>query len=195
MKLNLGCGNDYRENYINIDFNDNLRVDKLFDLSKTPWPIEDSSCDEILMLDFLEHFPYKKTDDLLHESWRVLREGGSVIVQVPDFEHCSNAIMDTHAFLCNVCGNSGKDYMIDTKGEKRCANCGTRTIDISRAAVHRLYGGQDYEGNFHFTAFTPRILEHILSNNGFHNFEYLEKHHQFQNWNFKVKATKKNEIW
>lgn len=193
MKLNLGCGKDYKDGYVNVDLRSPCDVEH--NLLQTPWPWEDSSCNEILMLDFLEHLPYKKTDDVLYESWRVLKMGCPLIIQVPDFEHCANAAMDTHSFLCNVCGTSGKDYVIDNEGEKRCSKCNTNIYDISLAAIHRLFGGQDYEGNWHFNAFPKGLLEKRLSRLGFNHFEYLEKHHQWKNWNYKIRAIKIDELW
>ena len=194
MKLNLGCGSDYRSGYINVDFNTNFKCDLVEDLSKIPWSIETHSVDEVLMLDFLEHFPYSKTDSLLQETWRVLKVGGHVDIQVPDFEHCAMAALDMHQYLCNFCGASGKTYTHNVKGERVC-KCGKHLYEIADAAIMRLYGGQDYEGNWHFNAFTKDRLERKLMSSGFGEFEYLEKHHQFKNWNFKIRAVKQKDAW
>ncbi len=196
FKLNLGCGSDVREEYFNVDFNvDDPRVYNV-DLSKFPWTWSDNSCDEILMLDFLEHFSYKLTDKILSEVWRVLAPGGYVDIQVPDFEHCSLAAMEMDHYLCNVCGASSKDFTI-VSGVECCPSCRTSSYDISTAAIMRLYGGQDRIGNWHFTAFTKDLLVQRLKKNGFSEFEFLEKHHQWKNWNFKLRAFKprSDEMW
>jgi len=192
LKLNLGCGKDLKEGYTNVDLREPCDLQQ--DLSKLPWGWESGSADEILMLDFLEHFPYAKTDQILLECWRVLKPRGSLIIQVPDFEHCALAALDMQRYLCNVCGNSGKDYVIKNNN-KHCSNCDTPLHKVAQAALNRLYGGQDYEGNWHYTAFTKELLERKLSEIGFCDFEYLEKHHQWKNWNFKIKAIKKDSVW
>lgn len=193
MKINLGCGKDYKQGYTNVDLRSPCDVE--YNLSNVPWPFDNSSAEEILMLDFLEHFSYRDTDKILYEAWRILKPGGTLIVQVPDFEHCANAALNSGAFLCNVCGNSGKNVLLNSKGERCCSKCETLIIDISQAAIHRLYGGQNYDGNWHFTAFTKELLTNKLLKSGFGDFELLEKHHQWINWNFMMKAVKKDDLW
>ena len=53
-RLNLGCGKDLREGYINSDL---LGGGVQCDLRKFPWPWPDNYADEILMWNVLEHMP------------------------------------------------------------------------------------------------------------------------------------------
>ncbi len=142
MKLNLGCGDDLREGYLNVDINispmggyqfDTLR----FDLSKFPWPWKDQSVEEILMLDFLEHFSYRETRAILDEAWRVLLPQGMIEIQVPDFQICAAAagIFDGYDVQCNRCGETFSDIHDD-----RCSKCKQDRIDVKRAAIKRLFG-------------------------------------------------------
>lgn len=58
ISLNIGCGNDYREGFINIDGRANLpRVDWVINLSKESLLkyFEEESVDHILANDFIEH--------------------------------------------------------------------------------------------------------------------------------------------
>jgi len=181
MKLNLGCGQDYREGYVNVDIYP--QNDYHFDLNELPWPWHAGAAEEILMLDFLEHFPYAKTDLILQEVWRVLEVGGFVDIQVPDFYHCAMAACCQYSmYKCNFCG--GHVY------SSGCADCHKTRHEIAQAAIHRLYGGQDIEGNWHYTAFTQETLERKLSDVGFGKFEHLEEDYQWANWNFKTRAFK-----
>lgn len=193
MKLNLGAGADLKTGYVNVDFRDLPGVLKV-DLSKLPWPWKDGEVEDILMLDFLEHFPYRKTVPILQEVWRVLKPGGRVEIQVPDLEHCAKAASMLGPFLCNRCG--WQYPAVDLRGNfMRCEQCKQSWADCAQAAIHRLYGGQDYEGNFHFTAFTNIQLNYLLQAHGFDKVENLEIEHQYKNWNFKVEARKAALKW
>lgn len=209
MKLNLGCGNDIRRGYTNVDFflgkeaidkwQHDRGVDlREVDLSKFPWPFEDKSANEILMLDFLEHFPYDQTHEILREAYRVLSPGGIIHVQVPDFAVCAIAAIDLENDLnhrlsylesqCHVCGTVIKYREIS------CESCGTPRVNIRDAAIQRLYGGQDRPGNWHYNAFTKSSLKLDLEFSGFRQVFFLEKNENdetySQNWNMRAVAKK-----
>ena len=124
---------------------------------------------------------------MLNEVWRILKMGGSVEIQVPDFEQCARAILKLSPYICNVCEKIVGPLLNKDRG---CLNCNADLNNVAAAGVRRLYGGQDYVGNFHKTTFTTELLEGLLHPAGFMNFEYLESDHQKRNWNFKVKAIK-----
>lgn len=194
MRLNLGCGNDIRDGYTNVDFRkthpDVLEVD----LSKFPWPFEDSSVDEILMLDFLEHFPYRDTQRIILEVYRVLTPNGQVVIQVPDARHLMHALVQEGDYLCNNCGT--KMHGLDSPDYiAKCQGCGQRDDDVSAAAMRRLYGGQDFPGNFHYTCFTENSLDQLLYGNGFSVAQREEAEHQYRNWNMKRRYSKGEMSW
>lgn len=78
MRLNLGCNDDVREGYRNVDVCE--PCDEVADLSK-PWPWLTSSVHEILANDVLEHLPSKIHS--MNEAHRVLKPGGNLILAVP----------------------------------------------------------------------------------------------------------------
>ena len=49
MKLNLGCGHDHKDGYINVDVSDLGNPDQVVDLEVLPWPWEDNAIEEILI--------------------------------------------------------------------------------------------------------------------------------------------------
>jgi hypothetical protein len=192
MRLNLGCGNDVRQGYVNVDLR--KPADQIVDLNKFPWPWADASAAEILMLDFLEHFPYAKTEMILQEAWRILEPDGRLDIQVPDFAHCSAAAENRPPFLCNCCG-----WEYSSNNIVKCEKCSQSWFDCAIAAIHRLYGGQDYEGNWHFNSFTKPLLGEILGRNGFDRIEELMKNENgetyWQNWNIKLRVRKNANVW
>jgi ADP-heptose:LPS heptosyltransferase len=55
VRLNLGCGREYRPGWINVDKDPTVEPDLLFDLDRSVWPFEDNSADFILLKFVLEH--------------------------------------------------------------------------------------------------------------------------------------------
>lgn len=84
LRLNLGCGNDIRTGYLNIDlYSDDSSVIYM-DARKLLFA--DSSVDEILAMDILEHFSHRETSQVLAEWARVLKSGGILHLRVPSLE-------------------------------------------------------------------------------------------------------------
>lgn len=89
MKLNLGCGKDYRKGWINVDINnkdiygDNIKVDLFWDLNVYPYPFKDNSFDEINADAIIEHLQDKvKPWDELR---RIAKPGCKIYVWVPHY--------------------------------------------------------------------------------------------------------------
>ncbi|MFH1359919.1 MAG: hypothetical protein ABIJ41_02645 [Candidatus Omnitrophota bacterium] len=84
LKLHLGCGTNKLSGWVNIDSVKDCQPDLAHDISK-PLPYADQSVDEILAEDLLEHFD-KYMRFIVFGDWaRVLRIGGTITLQVPDF--------------------------------------------------------------------------------------------------------------
>ena len=82
MKLNLGCGDDIRPEYINIDINPTSTTVRRLDLDSLPLPFPDSSSEEIELLHVLEHLKTPHLDFLI-EMHRILVDGGTIRIAVP----------------------------------------------------------------------------------------------------------------
>ncbi len=54
-KLNLGCGLNHREGYVNLDAVKLPGVDVVHDLNKMPYPFKTNQFDEIICQHLLEH--------------------------------------------------------------------------------------------------------------------------------------------
>jgi hypothetical protein len=51
MKLNLGCGLDKRQGYINVDIRKDVNPDLVLNLEDIPYPFESNSIEEIIAKD------------------------------------------------------------------------------------------------------------------------------------------------
>lgn len=82
-KLNLGCGSDYRQGWINLDAWG--KCDVKHDLRKLPLPFKSNTFEHIFSSHTLEHIEGKLTG-LMIELHRILKPGGTLEIRVP---HCS----------------------------------------------------------------------------------------------------------
>lgn len=94
VKLNIGCGQDIREGYINLDSAKLPGVDIVHDLEVTPLPFKDASVDEVLAKDVLEHIEHYEF--LLKDIHRMLKPGGKLVATVPHFTSTNQYTDWTH---------------------------------------------------------------------------------------------------
>lgn len=90
MKLNIGCGTDYREGFCNIDGSDALsRVDKVIDISSESLldHFKAGEIDFILANDIVEHHFHWEAVRILKEFHTLLKVGAEVEIRVPDSEY------------------------------------------------------------------------------------------------------------
>ena len=85
IKLHLGCGTKKIPGWINIDSVKACQPDLVHDISK-PLPYKTLSVDEVLAEDLLEHFDKYVRFVVFYEWVRVLKVGGLVTIQVPNFK-------------------------------------------------------------------------------------------------------------
>ena len=77
IKLNLGCGNDHKFGYMNIDCREECKPDRVFNIEAGGLGfLEDNSVDEIRAFDFLEHITLGRTVFVIEEIYRVLKPDG-----------------------------------------------------------------------------------------------------------------------
>jgi predicted SAM-dependent methyltransferase len=87
VRVNLGCGFDYREGWINVDRYAE-RADQRWDILDLPWPLKTGSVDWLYANQILEHVPPRIGDEdgLIRQLWeihRVLKVGGRCYIGVP----------------------------------------------------------------------------------------------------------------
>ena len=92
--INLGSGNSYVNNFINIDFFGNKMIDYGMDL-RYPFKIESNSIDGIFSEHTFEHLSHLEVDNTLSECCRILKPEAKIRIIVPDLsilieQYCSN---------------------------------------------------------------------------------------------------------
>ena len=88
LKLHLGCGRNYKAQWINVDNNTDNNIEKcdiFWNLSKGI-PFESNSVDFIYNEHFIEHLSYEEGFAFLQECYRVLKPGGCLRVACPDLD-------------------------------------------------------------------------------------------------------------
>jgi ubiquinone/menaquinone biosynthesis C-methylase UbiE len=83
LKLNLGAGDTKLDGFISVD-----KYDKAADVQAdiTELPYENNSVDEIVAYQVIEHVPYNLNQKMFEEFYRVLKEGGTCILETPDVD-------------------------------------------------------------------------------------------------------------
>ena len=150
VKLNIGCGDEVLEGYINLDPHiDNEGIIKE-DFITYAQGIEDNYFDEILCEAVLEHTPHSAALGFLMEMFRILKPGGKVDIVVPDM-----------------------DYLFTYWHHSSDAH---RWTDLR----FKIFGRQDRGGQYHLSPWNTSILEEHLQRAGFsyqlwHGWSYNQK--------------------
>lgn len=81
MKLNLGCGKNHLQGYINCDEQEENNPDLILNLNVYPYHFHSNTADYILLKHVLEHLdnPVKT----IEECHRILKKGGVLEIRVP----------------------------------------------------------------------------------------------------------------
>jgi hypothetical protein len=86
-KLNLGCGVNLMEGYLNIDkFG---KPDLVHDLNVFPWPFDDDSVEEVNAKHVLEHLgeTIEQRFGIIKELYRICKNGAMIHIEVPHPRH------------------------------------------------------------------------------------------------------------
>ena len=95
-RLNLGCGDKILPGYINVDVASSRagkEPDVICDLHELA-PFASDSIDEILSVHVIEHFWRWEVLDVLKEWIRVLKPGGSMIIECPNLVSACQALLE-----------------------------------------------------------------------------------------------------
>ena len=92
-KLNLGCGFDYIEGFVNVDISPDVNPDVVCSFEKE-LPFDDNSFDYINIKQVIEHIA--KLKEFLAEVYRISKPGAIVLIEVPYCYHQTAFSTITH---------------------------------------------------------------------------------------------------
>ena len=136
--LNLGCGMDLREGWINIDLHEFHHPDIVADITNIV-ALADNYAGYALAQDILEHVPRDCCSTALREWNRVLKHDGLLEVRVPDVIALTRLLQEPER----------------------------QTPEAQDVLLRCLFGTQRYNGDFHYNGFTEVSLIHALNDAGF----------------------------
>lgn len=157
LRLHLGCGPKILPGWVNVD-----RVahaaDIRTDIDPTDLPFADASVAEILAEHLFEHFTFAQEQDAWREAARVLRPGGTLTVEVPDFEWvCARFLAAQDDFR--------EFYQVGAASHY--AGHGTALDQRWGILQTMFFGNQNGAGQFHHSAYTEAKLRALASMLGF----------------------------
>ena len=156
-KLNVGCGFDVRPNYINIDLQSFHKPDIVANIIDISM-IPSNWAEELVASDVLEHIGRRDTSTALFEWNRVLRRDGVLKIRT--------------MYLPGLLKWMQKDWFGNVRSHM--------------ALINAAYSTQLYEGDYHTTSFTEKLMRFYVWACGF---EMVDLSLQDE-WLFVVEARK-----
>ncbi len=108
MKINVGCGWECREGWLNVDNTEKPQA-KNYPILKMDatgqWPYEDETFEYVLSEHMIEHLPEAKGLSFLKEALRCMKTNAVARITCPDREFAEDLIKlgDFHPFVVNYC--------------------------------------------------------------------------------------------
>ena len=137
-KVNVGCGQDHKAGYLNVDFKQYHQPDVLADVRELAG-FPDAFFEEVFACDVLEHLPRVETANVLATWNRVLAPGGRLYIRAPSVAGVIDLI-------------NHPDY---------------QTVEKQELVIQCLFGTQADTGDFHLTGFTDITMRNYVTQAGF----------------------------
>lgn len=107
-RIDLACGQNKREGFFGIDYVKTPQADRVHNLMEFPWPIADSTVDELHCSHYVEHIPMIEIDGadalcrFMDEAHRVMRKPTTHIQPGDDGYHAGGVFTIIHPYLKSV---------------------------------------------------------------------------------------------
>ena len=111
VRLHIGCGSKLFDDYLNVDgeYLAGTAGVIIHDITQ-PFPLEENCVDEILSVHVIEHIMRNRVQEMIVEWHRILKPGGFVAVEWPDFYKMCQEVVNNPGCL---------DFDADRRLQKR----------------------------------------------------------------------------
>jgi predicted SAM-dependent methyltransferase len=82
--LNVGCGDNTPENFINLDYSWSQKIDICMDITKRRYPVKSNALKGIYTEHCIEHITLQNFEQNVKEFYRMLKPGGILRIITPD---------------------------------------------------------------------------------------------------------------
>lgn len=174
--IELGGGEHPEPGTINVDCLNIPQTNMVVNFCEDPLPFESDSVDAVVMNHSIEHIPLLKLNHVMTELYRVMKQGAEIRIRTPNLTHIVKEYL------------AGK---MSLEQPKDIANW-HRTMGQYNPAVWanlRLFSGQDYPSNTHYTCYDWYMLNNMLRRYGFEKMEDMEGR-DYQTGELRVRAFK-----
>jgi hypothetical protein len=110
LKLNVGCGPDYRPGYVNIDASTDVVADLYLDFRDLERVFAPSSVTEALLIHSLSYLNLWQARELFGRLLTLLEPQGTLIIELPDIGQCAARILEAGRL------GSEADYLEGVRG-------------------------------------------------------------------------------
>jgi len=93
LKLHLGCGTVYLQDYVNIDVSSDSVADVISDFQNIYKLYPTNSVSEIILVHSISYLRLWEARDFFKECHQLIKEGGQLILEFPDIEKCASLLI------------------------------------------------------------------------------------------------------
>jgi SAM-dependent methyltransferase len=83
IRLDIGCGGNCTPNWVGMDIRPIEGIDIVHDVQIFPWPIPDNIVLQAICSHLWEHIEPKNRIKFMDEIWRVMKNGGQLLLSAP----------------------------------------------------------------------------------------------------------------
>lgn len=155
MRLHLGCGSNILEGYVNVD--KFVNAPNIMKWDAVNIPLSDNSVGEIYCSQLLEHLSFEDEKKFFDEVFRLLKTGGELRFEVPDFEWITKQFIDAN--------DNWKEFY--KREDNHYFGHGYNMNEKWSVLVCHIFGNQSSDGQYHKNAYTAQKIEAILDYYGY----------------------------